>query len=145
MSKCENCIHYDVCTLVMAKAKHLTEQTVRKYLNEGNACTDHFKDKSLFVELPCKVGDTVYAISESRVEECRCYDISIGIENLVETEHNCDYECKGCPFNSWGQDYSGEYSCQGEYGVWLFKFEDFGKTVFLTKEDAEAKLKEMEE
>ena len=60
------------------------------------------------------------------------------------TEHNCDYDCKGCPFNSWGQDYSGEHSCQGEYGVYSFAFEDFGKTVFLNKEEAEKKLKEVQ-
>ena len=100
-------------------------------------------ENGTLVELPCKVGDTVYAISESRIEECCCRSIFIDIENNVETDHHCDYECKGCPFNSWGQDYSGEYSCQGEYGVWLFKFEDFGKTVFLTKAEAEAKLREL--
>lgn len=95
---------------------------------------------------PCKVGDKMYAISERRIEECRCDEICIyGNENIVMTEHNCDYDCKGCPFNSWAQDYSGEYSCQGEYGVYSFNFEDFGKTVFLTREEAEKALAERSE
>ena len=130
MSKCENCIHDKACHL---------------WLKGYAVSCDNFKDKSLFVELPCKVGDTVFAISESRIEECRCDEICIyGNEKIIMTEHTCDYDCKGCPFSSWGQDYSGEHSCQGEYGVYSFKFEDFGKTVFLTEEEAEAKLKETE-
>lgn len=104
------------------------------------------KQSKNVIELPCKVGDTVYAISESRIEECRCDEICIyGNDNIVMTEHNCDYDCKGCPFSSWGQDYSGEHSCQGEYGVYSFNFEDFGKIVFLTREEAEAKMKGGEE
>jgi hypothetical protein len=35
-----------------------------------------------------------------------------------------------------------EETCQGEYGIHFFNFEDFGKTVFLTREDAEKALKE---
>lgn len=93
---------------------------------------------------PCKVGDTAYAISESRIVECRCCEIMIhGSEMSVETEHNCDYNCKGCPFNAWVQDYSGEHSCQGEYGTCFFSFDDFGKTVFLTREEAEQALEKM--
>ena len=115
------------------------ESKCKKCLTEKEA--DYLLANGVIVP-PCKVGDTVYAISESRIEKCRCDQIFIGTENQVETEHTCDYECKGCPFNSWGQDYSGEHSCQGEYGTWLFKFEDFGKTVFLTKEEAEKALAE---
>ena len=47
---CKDCIHYDVCdwnTEIMQITK-----------NPDN-CED-YKDKSLVVELPCKVGDTVY-------------------------------------------------------------------------------------
>ena len=105
--------------------------------------TDHLLANGVIVP-PCKVGDTVYAISESRIEECHCYEIMIhGSEMSVETEHNCDYDCKGCPFSAWGQDYSGEHSCQGEYGIHFFNFEDFGKTVFLTREEAEKALAKM--
>lgn len=100
------------------------------------------KEEGRIIVPPCKVGDIVYAISESRIEECRCDEICIyGNDNIVMTEHNCDYDCKGCPFSSWGQDYSGEHSCQGEYGVYSFNFKDFGKTVFLTREEAERALK----
>lgn len=46
--KCENCLHYGVCTF----AKQY--ETVDK-------CPD-FADKDLYIKLPCKVGDTVWVI-----------------------------------------------------------------------------------
>ena len=56
---------------------------------------------------------------------------------------------KICRINEWWNDYHG---FQGEYvaipskcfSSWEFKYEDFGKTVFLTREEAEAALKELE-
>lgn len=65
---CKDCLHVDVCE------KHCEYQhaagccicTMRtcnyKYeLNVENDCPQ-FADKSRFVELPCKIGDTVWAI-----------------------------------------------------------------------------------
>ncbi len=49
-NKCEKCIHYSVCEF-----KRSIDDTL----------CDHFKDKSLFVELPCKVGDKVYIEEKS--------------------------------------------------------------------------------
>lgn len=45
---CENCYHYHMCDL-------------QNRLEDYQDC-NHFKDKSLIVELPCKAGDTVYYI-----------------------------------------------------------------------------------
>lgn len=39
---CKDCIHYALCKFM-----------------DGEIC-NHFKDKSLIIELPCKVGDVVY-------------------------------------------------------------------------------------
>ena len=106
---------------------------------------ENLEEQGLLLRLPCKVGDKLYAISDTRIAECTCCEIKIGIENYVGANFNCDYDCKGCPFNSWEQDfYTGEHSCSGEYGDWYFVLDDFGKTVFLTREAAEAKLREME-
>lgn len=92
---------------------------------------------------PCKVGDKLYAISKSRIAECTCEEISIHNEISISADFNCDYDCKGCPFNSWKQDFhTSEYSCDGEYGTWFFSLEDFGKTVFFSREEAEKALKE---
>jgi hypothetical protein len=94
------------------------------------------------VVLPCKVGDKLYAISENRIVECTCEDINLRNDVTITADFECDYDCKGCPFNDWKQDFhTGEYSCGGEYGTWFFSEKDIGKTVFLSREEAERALK----
>ena len=91
---------------------------------------------------PCKVGDTLWACNwknnQCEIEEMYLCD-GRGIEYLVTFD--CDgADCKGCPFNRWEQDCSGERYCECEYGCSSFKDSDIGKTVFLTHEEAEAAL-----
>jgi hypothetical protein len=50
---------------------------------------------------------------------------------------DCDYCCEDCHFNGWAKDYSGEWTCYGEYGDGRIPFSEFGKTVFLTHKEAE--------
>ena len=50
MASCKVCINYDVCSTKGANC------------DRGNNCV-MFKDRTRFVELPCKVGDTVYIIN----------------------------------------------------------------------------------
>ena len=104
------------------------------------------KDGRLVV-LPCKVGDTVWAVSgkiiKCEIEETYLYDGG-GIEYFVTFD--CDgADCKGCPFNRWEQDCSGERYCKCEYGCSSFKDSDIGKTVFFTHEEAEAALEAMKD
>ena len=94
--------------------------------------------------LPCKVGDTVYVVGEIKVveaviSEIYTLDSQKGVEYLVD--FNCDENCKGCPFYAWEQSWEGEWSCDCEYGNGAVFQKDFGKTVFLTREAAEAALK----
>jgi hypothetical protein len=83
---------------------------------------DHFKDKSLLVELPCEVGCEVWFADKDNnsVWDGMLISFSLDASHLW---FNCRYKCG---LNYW------------------HTIEDFGKTVFLTKEDAEAKLKEIE-
>ena len=104
------------------------------------------KDGRLVV-LPCKVGDTVWAVSGKIIkcesEETYLYDGG-GIEYFVTFD--CDgADCKGCPFNRWEQDCSGERYCKCEYGCSSFKDSGIGKTVFFTHEEAEAALEAMKD
>ena len=48
MATCKDCIHYDMC---------LQAQVIEK----THICK-HFKDQSRFIEVPCKIGDTAWAI-----------------------------------------------------------------------------------
>ena len=103
------------------------------------ACADK---AGRLVVLPCKTKETVYVVGEKRIMECFIAEAYIddarGLEYMVSFD--CDNDCDGCPFNSWRQDYSGEYSCDGEYGDGCILGSDFGKTVFLTREEADAAL-----
>lgn len=122
MNKCENCIHYDVCTELMAMAKKQTKSFVKEYLNKTDVC-DHFKDKSLFVELPMTLGQICYAPYnyKNEVEECR-------VSSLTQKA-----------------DGSWKIRLTHNHSVFEIRADEIGKTVFLTKEDAEAKLKEIGE
>ena len=94
---------------------------------------EDLEKQGLLLRLPCAVGSTVYVIS-SRYTECSKYK---------ETWNDC-YGCEDkdkC-------DSHEEYYIHINHSVsdeWIVRYmNDFGKTVFLTKEEAEQKLKEME-
>ena len=92
------------------------------------------------VVLPCKVGDTVYAVKFATHEETEDEDlmpIAGGGEWVIWTVrvgiiNYCDYRTK----NTHGYVVG---STQNGSGV-TFDFDDFGKTVFLTREEAEKEL-----
>ena len=55
---CKDCIHYEACH-DMYYEEHATRHFDPEKHNAEKEC-DYFKDRSQFVELPCKLGDTVY-------------------------------------------------------------------------------------
>ena len=104
---CKDCVHYKPC-----------------FYANIDTC-GMFKDKSKFIELPCKVGDTVYVIcgwvSEYKVERLEYDGVFIWAELVNESYNAEDRTTKRC-----------------------ISF-DLNKTVFLTREAAEAALKEREQ
>lgn len=90
---------------------------------------------------PCKVGDVVYSPRENSILEQNVISIEIEKDSHVRVYFTCDYLCDGCPHERTYQNQAGDGGCFGEYGESLFAFEDFGKTVFLTREEAEQALK----
>lgn len=114
MASCKDCMHEEVCSIFSSD------------LNEDGAekCVC-FKNRNRFVELPCKVGDTVYVIDDMGDEEylvASCTISAIRYE-CKKTDSKIIIMTEGflAPFtNSWV----------------------LGKTVFLTREEAEKALKE---
>ena len=104
MANCRDCIHNDVCVARITADENYPE----RHYTENNNCSN-FKDRNKFIELPCKVGDTVYGffypgrdtilVAPEKVENI-----------LIETED--------------------------EY----YLFDDFGKKIFLTEEEAQNTL-----
>lgn len=60
---CKDCIHYEACH-DMYYEEHATRHFDPEKHNAEKEC-GYFKDRFRFVELPCKVGDTVYFILRS--------------------------------------------------------------------------------
>lgn len=88
-------------------------------------------DQGLLLRLPCKVGDKIYQISENFIEPC-----------TVETIFVADYMDKDGNYCNMAEIHYDRYDCP--YTSDEIYFTDIGKTVFLTQEEAEAKLAEME-
>lgn len=95
----------------------------KDYLTE-NRCPNYV-DKSLCVVLPCKVGGTVYFVGPYEVAEMRVGNV-FPAGRFVKGKLCNAYLVTDCT-----------YQC--------VTFADFGKTVFLTREEAEAALKEVKQ
>ena len=99
------------------------------------------------VVLPCKVTDKLYAVGKRQIVECAIEETYLNDDGTLEylVNFECAEDCTGCPFDSWAREsVSDEYHCSGEYGDGSVSSKDFGKTVFLTREEAEKALQEME-
>lgn len=87
------------------------------------------EEQGLLLRLPCKVGDTVYTntkvVGWHLVKEKRPYEVNVAFIGINEK------------FAFMNVVYKNN-------GVFQFEFSEIGKTVFLTKEEAEAKLREVE-
>lgn len=109
---CKDCYHYDAC-------KFYNKNLPEKYDPIEWQC-DNFKDKSLIIELPCKIGTELflsdYIMQHHRLKEYK----------FIGTRVVMVIEC-----------FEFQRTCK------RFLDEHFGITVFLTKEEAETKLKEL--
>ena len=84
---------------------------------------------------PCKVGDWVYYIINNNIQEVKVSEIKIYGNNYVAANAKCLDECEMC-------DCACDCS-KKTCSVWV-DYKSLGKTVFLTKEEAERALKERE-
>ncbi len=85
---------------------------------------EDLQEQGRLIKLPCKVGDTVYCIENKEIYTCTAGKISISKNNGVWVEINFPKEMPDIVAIEYNPD-------------------DIGKTVFLTKSEAEAKLKEL--
>lgn len=107
---CKDCIHYDVCN--MYDGPYIS-------VHLDHNC-EYFKDKSLIVELPCKVGDDFFIIAQR-------------FEKGKYTEHFIDERQVFC------FEYNGK-----KLTVYDFDGIDFDiDNIYFDKSKAESKLKEL--
>ena len=108
---CKDCYHYEACKDMYEINFELDSFDKSIEMQNYDNMLDYcklFKAKDKVIELPCKVGDTVYKI--------------------------------GSIYRNGKEKF---YIYQGKFGYSCIR--RFGKTVFLTKEEAEKALKELKE
>ena len=117
---CDDCIHCKACVFAYLEAFGKFDKTAY-----GNAACDEFQDKSRFIELPCAVGDTVWVFN---------YHNGNVYENRVDGIY-----ITGA--SGWNTTVRPEYkNGRGEVQYRKFAWKQIGKTVFLTREEAEKAL-----
>lgn len=115
MSKCERCYHVEMCIFRSTSGREL--------------CTQ-FKDKDLIAELPCKIGDKLYFVPDAGyILTCTVAAIHISDEKSVRKKLH--------------KSHIIAISHLSGFGI-KFNFDNFGKIVFRTREEAEAVLEERE-
>ena len=107
---CKNCIHYSLCNY-----EEICHYDIDNIKNAKDC--SFFKDRSRFLELPCKVGDTIYRVKDGKVTKEQVVEFGISSRGVVL------YRTLG---------YELGYS---DY---------FGNSLFFSKEEAEQALKERE-
>lgn len=123
---CIGCIEEWNCTAECDVIDHCLEKLAEYETAE---------EEGRLVALPCKVGSTVYLICH-RYTKCSKYGETFD-----------EYDCSGC--EEWECDSHKEYyihvnqSVSLEWIVRNMQFETFGKTVFLSRKEAEKALEEI--
>lgn len=115
-----------ITQLAVARRFRALETIAERLANREQA-----EEQGFLLRLPCKVGDTVYQISENFIEPCTVETIFLG-----------NYKDRNGNYCNMAEIYYDRYDCP--YTSDEIYFTDIGKTVFLTQEEAEARLAEME-
>nr|DAT49544.1 MAG TPA: hypothetical protein [Caudoviricetes sp.] len=98
---------------------------------------EDLEEQGRLIKLPCKVGDTVYVVtSPFNVFDDIEYD-----ENMKDEVY--ESYVSSITFYECGEQYRMYAKATNHFIGAYFRECDFGKTVFLTKSEAEAKLKEL--
>ena len=122
----------------MSEYKRLTKKNI-KYLDRETTCPEiarlqELEDKleqGKMIELPCKVGDTIWYVSYIRIEKDRAINI---LEEWDVEKIDIYEDLIICRLTHKGTDHYN-----------TARNDEFGKSWFLTKAEAEKRLKELKE
>ena len=132
--ECAECKYYDEelakcnkCKIFITSTGHCHDKKVWEKLRDY----EDLEEQGLLLKLPCKTGTTVY---------------------VIDTIYECDNDYMGC-IMEFPDRYQCEigFKCEYEHEKIVVRpesfdfkmLDNFNKTVFLTKEEAEEKLKEL--
>lgn len=118
MATCRDCIHHEICVLL---------------LQNTDAVCNGFADKSRYVELPCKVGDTLYCICGNEIHPVEIKMIISVKREEADRDDVCLYDGGG-----W-YDFICRGSDIGQYGRAWPRHDG----AFYTREEAEEALRKV--
>lgn len=121
MTSCKGCLHFEVCKDRLGTTKYYDNVINVIAADNVEKLCPNFEDRNRFVELPCKVGDIIYEICERK--KGGKWKKAI-VKRVV---HGIEIGLGGCMVARSGTT------------VVVF-LSDLGKTVFLTREEAEKAL-----
>lgn len=122
---CKDCIHFNAC-YEMARANGVDEFNTMY----AEKC-ENFQDRSAWVKLPCRVGDSLFMLNRDKTK----------VQEMIFEKPDIRCHCKK----------DDEFACcmpvctSYQNGICAYRFNndfrEIGKTVFLTREEAERALK----
>lgn len=98
MGTCKDCLHYKACKMTYLATGGHGDDTFEEFNWITIYGCDNFADKSKWVHLPCKVGDTVYyitGINRTLIKPATVEEIIMnenGIQDLFVSTDNCSFE-----------------------------------------------------
>lgn len=127
--------------------KELFEQKVTELAERQQKLKEAIRqlDMLRWIVETAKVGDFVFAVSNTRIKDATISGISYTPETklIVDVVFDCDSCCGGCPFESTWDDYvSGEGGCDNEWGCTQVSVSEFGVSLFNDRKLAEHALAE---
>lgn len=129
---CKTCNHYQACTNILNLPQNIADAVLESRFKNG--CR-YYEDKELFAKLRCKVGDTLYCLYKDRIQD---------MKKSANEQPKPVFRITEGKINSILIDKNGvRYLLNIVMPSTAFESE-FGKTVFLTKEDAEKAIRERE-
>lgn len=145
MATCKDCLHFEVCNFMYG-------EEFEQHWPPFWTC-DRFKDRSRFVELPCKVGDIMYVWGDTLpthrldMEDSEIPSVFPAIVVSIRKNTKSVW-VKLRIYSRWLHPQYDKECGLYEDGVDMWKYFTFpastiGKTVFPTREEAEAKLSKM--
>lgn len=133
---CQDCIHHNVCYYagrLKTKDSDGEKRIIAETNNVEDTCED-FQDRSLYVKLPCKEGDSLFMLNRDKTK----------VQEMIFEKPDIRCHCKK----------DDEFVCcmpvctSYQNGICAYRFNndfrEIDKTVFLAREEAERVLKERE-
>lgn len=122
MNRCKDCYHYKICeNNLMQQGIDPTSIVLASTVDNSADNCPYFQDKSMLIELPCKVGDTVYV----------CYESPYGVLETTIDKIIIHQKHTQIVFTN-----------RSEFTVWDNDWNTYKKSVFFTRDEAEKALEE---